>query len=510
MFSALQWHDVGTPLLISAWLFLIIMARILFHRSNILAKIFPESALLIVLGLIVGLILDELWVLDIYLHPDLFFLYLLPPIALDAGYFLPNNAFFTNIGTIVLYAVVGTLFNIITIAGIIYVFSPLYQWSLPFIDILLFSTLISAVDPVAVLSVFEEIHVNQLLYICVFGESLLNDAVTIVLYNSLSSMAKIGSENLIREDFLHAFINFVMVSSGGILIGLVWVCVTAFATKWSYDVPIVQPLVCLFFPYLSYLIAESVHMSGILAIVTCGLMMKPYISGNLNEKALTTVKYSLKTLSSCCEAIIFVFLGLSTFSKNHTWDLIFALVTVIACICCRFIGVMILTRIANEKRVQKIGLMDQVIMGYGGLRGAICYGLVMTLDKDAIPAKDMLVSTTVVVIVVTVFCQGTTIKPLVRLLKVKTEEPQQKTVTQQVLTHSGDDMMAGVEAIIGMRGSNYWRRRLSEFNHNYVQPTLMRTPTSRGEKLMEKYSALSAEEQRMRLLERFGVRSPSA
>ncbi|VDP23418.1 unnamed protein product [Heligmosomoides polygyrus] len=119
--------------------------------------------------------------------------------------------------------------------------------------------------------------------------------------------------------------------------------------------------------------------------------------------------------------------------------------------------------------------MDQVIMGYGGLRGAICYGLVMTLDKDAVPAKDMLVSTTVVVIVVTVFFQ------------------------------SGDDMMAGVEAIIGMRGSNYWRRRLSEFNHNYVQPTLMRTPTSRGEKLMEKYSALSAEEQRLRLLERFGV-----
>ncbi|ETN81430.1 sodium/hydrogen exchanger 3 domain protein [Necator americanus] len=334
MFSSLHWHDVNTPLLISAWLFFIIMARIqitkknlfilVFHRSHVLAKIFPESALLIVLGLIVGLILDELWVLDIYLHPDLFFLYLLPPIALDAGYFLPNNAFFLNFGTILLYAVLGTLFNIVTIASIIYAFLPLYQWSLPFIDILLFSTLISAVDPVAVLSVFEEIHVNQLLYICVFGESLLNDAVTIVsyyffskkssgtvdfpfvsaechrsiliilmliicliiissshkcylcildnypfidylliiscininyfsllalisyfakkakrkaniltvLYHSLASMAKIGSENLIREDFVHALINFAMVSTGGVLIGLVWVCITAFATKF--------------------------------------------------------------------------------------------------------------------------------------------------------------------------------------------------------------------------------------------------------------------------------------
>uniref|UniRef100_A0A1I7XGH5 Sodium/hydrogen exchanger n=1 Tax=Heterorhabditis bacteriophora TaxID=37862 RepID=A0A1I7XGH5_HETBA len=307
-------------------------------------------------------------------QPNLFFLYLLPPIALDAGYFLPNNAFFSNIGTILLYAVFGTVLNIILIAGLIYVFSPFYEWSIPFIDILLYSTLISAVDPVAVLSVFEEIHVNQLVYICVFGESLLNDAVTIlensviipdllyqVLYHSLSSMAKIGAENLICEDFYHSAINFVMVSTGGILIGLVWVCITAFATK----------------------------------IVTCGLMMKPYIAGNLNDKALTTVKYFLKTLSSCCEAIIFVFLGLSTFSKNHSWDIVFTVITVSSCILCRFI------------------------------------------DKEAIPAKDMLVSTTVVVIVVTVFFQGTTIKPLVKLLNVKTEVPMPKTVTQQVVNHVG-------------------------------------------------------------------------
>ncbi|VDM75243.1 unnamed protein product [Strongylus vulgaris] len=77
---------------------------------------------------------------------------------------------------------------------------------------------------------------------------------------------------------------------------------------------------------------------------------------------------ALLFVCSSCEAIIFVFLGLSTFSKHHTWDLVFAVVTVMACIFCRFI--------------------------------ARCR------DKDAIPAKDMLVSTTVVVIVVTVFFQG--------------------------------------------------------------------------------------------------------
>lgn len=99
----------------------------MFHASERLVVVFPDSALLIVAGFSVGTVLD--WVLphhDIYLDPgelaalckllyrclDLFFLYLLPPIALEAGYFLPNKAFFRNIGTIVSYALLNTLWNI--------------------------------------------------------------------------------------------------------------------------------------------------------------------------------------------------------------------------------------------------------------------------------------------------------------------------------------------------------------------------------------------------------------
>ncbi|CAJ0915791.1 unnamed protein product, partial [Mesorhabditis belari] len=280
----------------------------------------------------------------------LFFLYLLPPIALDAGYFLPNSAFFSNFWTIILYAVAGTIFNILTIGGTIWMFESWYDHHLGILDIMLFSTLISAVDPVAVLSVFEEIHVNQLLYICVFGESLLNDAVTIVLYHSFIGMVKIGTANIMITDFLMAFLSFLMVSMGGVLIGLVFVCITAIMTKLSVIVPVVQPLLCLVLPFLSYLIAESVHLSGILAIVTCGLLMKPYIAGNLNEQSLTTVRYFLKTITSSSEAIIFVFLGMSTFSKRHIWDILFTTITVIACILWRFVGVYLFTWIANKKR----------------------------------------------------------------------------------------------------------------------------------------------------------------
>lgn len=159
------------------------------------------------IGVVIGVILQFGIRIDVSpLTPHTFFLYMLPPIIFDAGYFMPNRLFFDHIGTILLMAVVGTIFNIATIGtsfGFGYAFrdlrpevnpicfplagSSLYACNLlnffgkqiKVLDIFLFSSLIAAVDPVAVLAVFEEIHVNEILYIVVFGESLLNDAVTV-------------------------------------------------------------------------------------------------------------------------------------------------------------------------------------------------------------------------------------------------------------------------------------------------------------------------------------------
>lgn len=79
-------------------------------------KIFPESSLLIVVGVIIGIILYKITTVHISpLTPNTFFFYMLPPIILDAGYFMPNRLFFDNIGTIILMAVIGTIFNIATI-----------------------------------------------------------------------------------------------------------------------------------------------------------------------------------------------------------------------------------------------------------------------------------------------------------------------------------------------------------------------------------------------------------
>ena len=155
-----------------------------FHLNNKLSSIFPESCLLILLGVIVGIALYFSNTEGYTLNADVFFLFLLPPIILDAGYFMPIRSFFDNIGTILLFAVIGTLMNTFMIGFSIYAFTRVGVGLIPFemdvLHCLTFASLISAVDPVAVLAVFEEIHVNENLHICVFGESLLNDAVTVV------------------------------------------------------------------------------------------------------------------------------------------------------------------------------------------------------------------------------------------------------------------------------------------------------------------------------------------
>lgn len=158
-----------------------------FHLIPKLSSVVPESCLLIVVGLLVGGLIQLAGeTVPPVLDSRLFFLCLLPPIILDAGYFLPIRPFIENLGTILMFAVVGTLWNAFFIGGLLYAVcqiqpdNPSNLHQLELLPCLLFGSIISAVDPVAVLAVFEEIHINELLHILVFGESLLNDAVTVV------------------------------------------------------------------------------------------------------------------------------------------------------------------------------------------------------------------------------------------------------------------------------------------------------------------------------------------
>uniref|UniRef100_A0A2K5E7L9 Sodium/hydrogen exchanger n=1 Tax=Aotus nancymaae TaxID=37293 RepID=A0A2K5E7L9_AOTNA len=442
-----EWAHVQDPYVIALWILVASLAKIGFHLSHRVTSVVPESALLIVLGLVLGGIV---WAADhiasFTLTPSVFFFYLLPPIVLDAGYFMPNRLFFGNLGTILLYAVVGTVWNAATTGLSLYgVFLSglMGDLQIGLLDFLLFGSLIAAVDPVAVLAVFEEVHVNEVLFIIVFGESLLNDAVTVVLYNVFESFVSLGGDNVTGADWVLSPVSFFVVSLGGTL-----------------HVRIIEPMLSL---------------SAILAITFCGICCQKYVKANISEQSATTVRYTMKMLASGAETIIFMFLGISAVNPFiWTWNTAFVLLTLVFISVYRAIGVVLQTWLLNRYRMVQLEPIDQVVLSYGGLRGAVAFALVVLLDGEKVKEKNLFVSTTIVVVFFTVIFQGLTIKPLVQWLKVKRSEHREPRLNEKLHGRAFDHILSAIEDISGQIGHNYLRDKWSHFDRKFLSRVLMR------------------------------------
>ncbi|XP_035294090.1 sodium/hydrogen exchanger 3 isoform X1, partial [Cricetulus griseus] len=451
-----------------------------FHLSHKVTSVVPESALLIVLGLVLGGIV---WAADhiasFTLTPTLFFFYLLPPIVLDAGYFMPNRLFFGNLGTILLYAVIGTIWNAATTGLSLYgVFlSGLMagRQQIGLLDFLLFGSLIAAVDPVAVLAVFEEVHVNEVLFIIVFGESLLNDAVTVVLYNVFESFVTLGGDKVTGVDCVKGIVSFFVVSLGGTLVGVIFAFLLSLVTRFTKHVRIIEPGFVFVISYLSYLTSEMLSLSAILAITFCGICCQKYVKANISEQSATTVRYTMKMLASGAETIIFMFLGISAVDPLiWTWNTAFVLLTLVFISVYRAIGVVLQTWILNRYRMVQLETIDQVVMSYGGLRGAVAYALVVLLDEKKVKEKNLFVSTTLIVVFFTVIFQGLTIKPLVQWLKVKRSEQREPKLNEKLHGRAFDHILSAIEDISGQIGHNYLRDKWSNFDRKFLSKVLMR------------------------------------
>ncbi|XP_055268535.1 sodium/hydrogen exchanger 5 isoform X2 [Moschus berezovskii] len=343
------------------------------------------------------------------------------------------------------------------------------------LDFLLFGSLISAVDPVAVLAVFEEVHVNETLFIIVFGESLLNDAVTVVLYKVCNSFVEMGSANVRATDYLKGVASLFVVSLGGAAVGLVFAFLLALTTRFTKRVRIIEPLLVFLLAYAAYLTAEMASLSAILAVTMCGLGCKKYVEANISHKSRTAVKYTMKTLASCAETVIFMLLGISAVdSSKWAWDSGLVLGTLFFILFFRALGVVLQTWVLNQFRLVPLDKIDQVVMSYGGLRGAVAFALVILLDRTKVPAKDYFVATTIVVVFFTVIVQGLTIKPLVKWLKVKRSEHHKPTLNQELHEHTFDHILAAVEDVVGHHGYHYWRDRWEQFDKKYLSQLLMR------------------------------------
>uniref|UniRef100_A0A672IUA6 Sodium/hydrogen exchanger n=1 Tax=Salarias fasciatus TaxID=181472 RepID=A0A672IUA6_SALFA len=484
-----NFDHVRKPFEISLWILLALLMKLGFHIIPRVSHIVPESCLLIVVGLLVGGVIKAL-------DEKLFFLYLLPPIILDAGYFLPIRPFTENMGTILVFAVVGTLWNAFFIGGMMYAVCQIEVAQLGDVDLLsclLFGSIISAVDPVAVLAVFEEIHINELLHILVFGESLLNDAVTVVLYHLFEEFSQEGTVTVV--DALLGVVCFFVVSLGGILVGVIYGVLGAFTSRFTSHTRVIEPLFVFLYSYMAYLSAEVFHLSGIMSLIACGVVMRPYVEANISHKSYTTIKYFMKMWSSVSETLIFIFLGVSTVAGPHVWNWTFVIFTVFLCLVSRVLGVIGLTYIINKFRIVKLTKKDQFIVAYGGLRGAIAFSLGFLLTDNQM--KTMFLTAIITVIFFTVFVQGMTIRPLVELLAVKKKKESRRSINEEIHTQFLDHLLTGIEDICGHYGHHHWKDKLNRFNKTYMKKWLIAGDRSTEPQLISFYNKLEMKQAMM-------------
>ncbi|XP_063810774.1 sodium/hydrogen exchanger 1 [Pseudophryne corroboree] len=498
----LDYGHVRAPFEIALWILLACLMKMGFHVIPTVSNVVPESCLLIVVGLLVGGLIKAVGETPPVLRSDVFFLYLLPPIILDAGYFLPLRSFSENVGTILIFAVVGTLWNAFFIGSLLYAVCQIGGAELTkvsLLDNLLFGSIISAVDPVAVLAVFEEIHINELLHILVFGESLLNDAVTVVLYHLFEEFSEL--DQVTFRDISLGFLSFLIVSFGGVFVGLVYGIIAAFTSRFTSHIRVIEPLFVFLYSYMAYMSAELFHLSGIMALISSGVVMRPYVEANISHKSHTTIKYFLKMWSSVSETLIFIFLGVSTVAGPHSWNWTYVISTLIFCLIARVLGVLSLTFFINKFRIVKLTPKDQFIIAYGGLRGAIAFSLGYLLHSNN---RDMFLTAIITVIFFTVFVQGMTIRPLVELLAVKKKQESKRSINEEIHTQFLDHLLTGIEDICGHYGHHHWKDKLNRFNKTYVKKCLIAGERSTEPQLIAFYHKMEMK-QAIELVESGGI-----
>ncbi|KAL4220616.1 hypothetical protein ACF0H5_021013 [Mactra antiquata] len=348
------------------------------------------------------------------------------------------------------------------------------------VQMLVFSALIVAVDPVAVLAVFQEVGVNNTLYFLVFGESLLNDGVTVVLYNVMQIFNTLP-EVTIGQIFL-GIAKFFIVVTFGLLLGIICGLISSYITKFTNSVKVVEPLIVFGFAYLSYVLSELFEFSGIVSIIACGIIQVHYAFHNITNKSRLAIKFFAKVMATASEIIIFLFLGIVTIDQQHDWKTGFTLWALLLCILYRFFityGIAVGINKFSTGRVRKISLDEMFMISYGGLRGAVCFSLVALVSEDEIPMKNMFVTTTLFVIFFTVFIQGGTIKWLVKKFRVKLAQTNtEMRLNEELSSHVFDHVMAGIEEILGYTtGEHHIKEKLDHFDDTIIRPRILRNAT---------------------------------
>mmetsp|Transcript_16230 Transcript_16230/g.26401 ORF Transcript_16230/g.26401 Transcript_16230/m.26401 type:complete len:651 (-) Transcript_16230:806-2758(-) len=339
------------------------------HESPMLSSILPEAAMVILVGMIAGYIIhlvvgrrlasaaqkevaddDSIEAAEIDLaallsfNPEIFFVFLLPPIIFNTGLRM-GGLFFRHITPITMFAVLGTTISAISTALILYGVVKLgitggFEPSLA--ELLTFGALISSTDPVSTLAVFQAKRVDPRLFYLCFGESVLNDALAIVLFNCFGKfVTNDRSSGDVAVAFGEFFIDLFLNSVGSLILGCFGGACAGFLFK-QIDMRhnrLVEISVLIVLMYIPFLIAEILHLSGIVTILFTGITANRYVLPNLSSITKVNADMVFRLGAHLAETAIFLELGLSVFGMVGYWNWAFIGWSVVACLVARALNV---------------------------------------------------------------------------------------------------------------------------------------------------------------------------
>src|SRR6266576_96783 len=417
-------EHLGETELILICLVVVALLAIVARRTRI-----PHPILLTIGGVILALIPG---LPEIHLEPELVFNLFLPPLLYPAAVYTSWRDFRTNLRPILLMA---TVLVLITMAATASLFPALT--GLPLAVGFVFGALISPPDAVAALSFTQNLRVPRKIIVILEGESLVNDATSFISFRFAVAAVTTGAFSLAQ-----ASLQFLFVAAGGICVGLAvgWLIVQL---QKRLDDPPVQTLFSLLTPYVAYFSGESLHVSGILAVVIAGIYIgwraPRILSGRMRLQAFPV----WEMVTFILNGILFMLIGLQLPQVMNalapgtvTRAAWLAIVFVAAIVLVRFVwvfGATYLPRLLSPtfRRKNPASWQQTALIAWTGLRGAdslagaLAIPLVLA-NGQPFPGRDLILLLTFCVIFGTLIVQGLTLKPLVRWLRIKDDRITEK------------------------------------------------------------------------------------
>ncbi|KAK1678124.1 hypothetical protein QYE76_038972 [Lolium multiflorum] len=400
---------------------------------------------------------------------DLFFIYLLPPIIFNAGFQVKKKQFFRNFMTITLFGAVGTMISFFTISlAAIAIFSRMNIGTLDVGDFLAIGAIFSATDSVCTLQVLNQDE-TPFLYSLVFGEGVVNDATSVVLFNALQNFDLNHIDTMVILKFLGNFL-YLFVSSTflGVFSGLLsaYIIKKLYIGRHSTDREVALMMLM---AYLSYMLAELLDLSGILTVFFCGIVMSHYTWHNVTESSRVTTKHAFATLSFIAETFLFLYVGMDALdiekwkfasdSPGKSIGVSSILLGLVLVGRAAFVfPLSFLSNLTKKTPAEKISWRQQVVIWWAGLmRGAVSIALAYNKFTRAghteLHGNAIMITSTITVVLFSTMLFGMMTKPLIRFLlpasSSATSEPSSpKSLHSPLLTSLiGSDLETAVPMV---------------------------------------------------------------